>query len=431
MRCAAALAPPARPGPGPRARRAPGDGRGRGDLTRRPRGPPAGRAGKEADKLNKHSKTRRRRLSYAGSAGLDSESDDELELGGSNPLNQGEEDIRTKTGRRRRGSFRMEEDKNVDTMPASYSEEADLMTLEIEGTKVKVMVSLTCLAGQEPSYKKTNQDNGFVKQYFQGANDAGLYAVFDGHGPYGHYVSRKLKNGMQATVANQLEQTNTVPEALINSFLEIDGELKNGEINVDFSGSTAVVAHLKNNVLTTAWVGDSRGVLAQEIDNDLQAMDLTVDHKPITPEENERILKTGGRVERLVDELGEQVGPFRVWLSNAWVPGLAMSRALGDRLAHKAGVISTPDTFIHEITLKDRFIVLASDGVWEFIGSEEAVSIVARCYTPAEACEKLAAEARQRWLVEECGVVDDITVLIVAFAEVEEDSGEEGGDALA
>ena len=64
----------------------------------------------------------------------------------------------------------------------------------------------------------------------------------------------------------------------------------------------------------------------------------------------------------------------------------------------------------------------------EFIGSEEAVSIVARCYTPAEACEKLAAEARQRWLVEECGVVDDITVLIVAFAEVEEDSGEEGGE---
>lgn len=38
---------------------------------------------------------------------------------------------------------------------------------------------------------------------------------------------------------------------------------------------------------------------------------------------------------RLVDELGQPIGPFRVWLQRAWVPGLAMSRAIGDVLAHK------------------------------------------------------------------------------------------------
>lgn len=37
---------------------------------------------------------------------------------------------------------------------------------------------------------------------------------------------------------------------------------------------------------------------------------------------------------RLVDEAGEPIGPFRVWLQYAWIPGLAMSRALGDLLAH-------------------------------------------------------------------------------------------------
>jgi hypothetical protein len=39
-------------------------------------------------------------------------------------------------------------------------------------------------------------------------------------------------------------------------------------------------------------------------------------------------------VDRLVDETGQPMGPYRVWLEYAWLPGLAMSRALGDRLAH-------------------------------------------------------------------------------------------------
>lgn len=38
---------------------------------------------------------------------------------------------------------------------------------------------------------------------------------------------------------------------------------------------------------------------------------------------------------RLVDENGQPMGPFRVWLQYAWIPGLAMSRALGDVLAHQ------------------------------------------------------------------------------------------------
>lgn len=37
---------------------------------------------------------------------------------------------------------------------------------------------------------------------------------------------------------------------------------------------------------------------------------------------------------RLVDEMGAPIGPYRVWLEYAWLPGLAMSRALGDQLAH-------------------------------------------------------------------------------------------------
>ena len=45
---------------------------------------------------------------------------------------------------------------------------------------------------------------------------------------------------------------------------------------------------------------------------------------------------------RLVDELGQPIGPFRVWLQRAWVPGLAMSRAIGDVLAHKYALQPPP-----------------------------------------------------------------------------------------
>jgi len=80
-------------------------------------------------------------------------------------------------------------------------------------------------------------------------------------------------------------------------------------------------------------------------------------------------------------------------------------------------VIPNPDVRVHTIHPSDRFFILATDGVWEFISSDEAVSIVAKSYSPEEACEALAKSARKRWITEEEGVVDDITIVVVAFRE--------------
>jgi hypothetical protein len=55
----------------------------------------------------------------------------------------------------------------------------------------------------------------------------------------------------------------------------------------------------QGNALTTAWVGDSRGVLGRHSGvGGWQAVDLTADHKPTNPKERERILRSQGRVER-------------------------------------------------------------------------------------------------------------------------------------
>lgn len=83
-------------------------------------------------------------------------------------------------------------------------------------------------------------------------------------------------------------------------FVEVDKALANSRIDCEFSGSTAVVAFLKAKTLTTAWVGDSRGVLGRAGKNGqgFEAVSLTKDHKPMMPEEKARIVASNGRVER-------------------------------------------------------------------------------------------------------------------------------------
>lgn len=56
-----------------------------------------------------------------------------------------------------------------------------------------------------------------------------------------------------------------------------------------------------------------------------------------------------------------------MWLADEDIPGLAMSRSFGDIVASQAGVICEPEILSFELTEEDKFIVLASDGVWEFL----------------------------------------------------------------
>lgn len=280
-------------------------------------------------------------------------------------------------------------------------------------------------AGREPGYKKTNQDSCFAFEKYISEDEA-LFGAMDGHGPHGHLVSAFVKQHLPILLVDHLSGADGggddggagggAARALAEGFLEVDARLGASRIDCEFSGSTCVVAYLRGNQLTTAWVGDSRGVLGRATaGGGWQAVDLTSDHKPTDPAERERILRSQGRVERLVDETGQPMGPHRVWLQYAWVPGLAMSRALGDQLAHQVGVCSEPDHRHLSLGPADHFMVLASDGVWEFITSQEAVELVGAAGDVEDACRALVDEAYQRWLLEEEGVVDDITAVVVRF----------------
>lgn len=59
-------------------------------------------------------------------------------------------------------------------------------------------------------------------------------------------------------------------------------------------------------------------------------------------------------------------------------------------LCHRVGVTSEPDHTSVELIPQDKFIILASDGVWEFISSKEAVDIVAQFDSAEEACRQVS-----------------------------------------
>ena len=206
-------------------------------------------------------------------------------------------------------------------------------------------------------------------------------------------------------------------------------------IDTNFSGTTLVLIVIRGHSMTIANIGDSRITLGKKINNNvggnlpaveftdrsLLAIRLTVDHKPDIPSEKERILKSGGRVFAVEYEDGCK-GPERVWLSNMNIPGLAMSRSLCDQVAHTVGVSSFPECFerILEPSL-DSVLIIATDGLWEFISDQEAMDIVAKAAEPSAAVNALIREATVRWLAKE-KVVDDISVCVAFLLGYSSDS---------
>jgi serine/threonine protein phosphatase PrpC len=108
-----------------------------------------------------------------------------------------------------------------------------------------------------------------------------------------------------------------------------------------FSGTTCCTVLLEGRRLISANVGDSRAII---VNSQGKIKELTRDHKPDINEEKARILANGGRVTTLrKDKTGQPTGPKRVYLKNEDIPGLAMSRSLGDYVAHSVGVSAEPE----------------------------------------------------------------------------------------
>merc|ERR1712060_543635 len=181
---------------------------------------------------------------------------------------------------------------------------------------------------------------------------------------------------------------------------------------------------LKTNLLYVAHVGDSRAALQHYKPKKEPTVDeLTVDHKPNLPEEKKRIENSNppGRV------VFDGYYNYRVFAKEGMYPGLNMSRALGDIVAHKeAGLTAMPDVKRIDIGKEkegtDKLLLyVCTDGVWEFVNCKDVHGIVGKSLeeSPSAWGDKgpsflLAKESYQRWMQDSDNEVsDDITAIIV------------------
>ncbi|KAF1763606.1 hypothetical protein GCK72_011873 [Caenorhabditis remanei] len=153
-----------------------------------------------------------------------------------------------------------------------------------------------------------------------------------------------------------------------------------GEVPGEDSGTTACVVLVGNKKVIVANAGDSRAILCRAG----KAIDLSVDHKPEDEVETARIHAAGGAIED-----GRVNG------------GLNLSRALGDhayKKNHKMElkdqmITAFPDIKIEDLTADDEFLVVACDGIWNSMESQQVVDfvrdLIAKGKTCAEICDAL------------------------------------------
>ena len=308
-------------------------------------------------------------------------------------------------------------------------EEPKKISVIKNGKKISQIDSLSQKGFAGQGVKKENQDRYFIHYNLNNETSSIFMGVCDGHGLYGHEVSEYLSSILPKELDSLLkvqstpsisdlpiEEINTI---ITNTFIKVNSNIILCDtLDTSFSGSTCSSLIITPSKLICANAGDSRCVIGKQSKNgEWSSCNLSRDHKPTEPDELKRILASGGRIEAYKDQNGNHIGPERVWVAGEDVPGLAMSRSFGDDVAQSVGVIAVPEIVHTEIKEEDKFIVIASDGIWEFISSDECVKMIKDYYIEGDisgALKMLYKEASKRWIMEE-EVIDDITVIIVFF----------------
>ncbi|KAL7423596.1 Protein phosphatase 2C 2 [Cryptotrichosporon argae] len=234
-----------------------------------------------------------------------------------------------------------------------------------------------------------------------------LIGVFDGHG--GSTVAKFAGTTMHKRLSTlDAFKKGDYEAALKQAFLKTDEDLRADPTFInDPSGCTAVVGLITTDGrIIVANSGDSRSVLGYKGD----AKAMSNDHKPTNKEETARITAAGGFV-----EFGRVNG------------NLALSRALGDfefkhnftLPAEQQIVTADPEIITHKIDGEEEFLVLACDGIWDCLSSQQVVDFVRRAVANGDDLGKICEDLMVKCLAtdSETGGIgcDNMTVVVVAL----------------
>ena len=139
-------------------------------------------------------------------------------------------------------------------------------------------------------------------------------------------------------------------------------------------------------------VGDSRAI---KCNKDNIAEQLSLDHKPNSPEEKRRIDELGGTIE---------------YDGSDWrIKGLSLSRAFGD-LDCLPYVTHLPQVYKYNINPNDKFILFACDGLWDVLSNQDAIEYVNQLLLDKKFKGNYSKELAEHAINK--GSLDNITVIV-------------------
>eukprot|EP00002_Diphylleia_rotans_P018272 TRINITY_DN3542_c0_g1_i2.p1 TRINITY_DN3542_c0_g1~~TRINITY_DN3542_c0_g1_i2.p1 ORF type:complete len:509 (+),score=104.70 TRINITY_DN3542_c0_g1_i2:181-1707(+) len=284
-----------------------------------------------------------------------------------------------------------------------------------------------------------NQDALLSEQNMKGIQNTALFAVFDGHGVGGDQVAHFAKDNLYRIFLElygndgQPTPDAEIPVLLEKCFVDTQDLMEKTGNQFLLAGTTASAVLIQNRKIFIAHVGDSRVVIGRECmcclplmnakQKDMSSSEITcahitaisttIDHRVgEIPEERERVEKAGGAVMMDPGLPPDALDEVRIYAQGQTYPGLVTTRTLGDVLAHGLGVISNPDVSSKVLDKHDKVLILASDGVWDILSSQEAINLVCQYDDPIEATNALIAECIKGWS-DEYDAGDNVSAIVL------------------
>ena len=330
--------------------------------------------------------------------------------------------------------------KSFNELDNSYNINRINRTLNAISDKYRILWGGKSQAGKDSNGNtKINQDAFKVYENVNCIRNFNIFILSDGHGKDGHHVShftvenltKKIISHPSISILFDLDQIYRKLkehnyQIIKNIFSEIDKYLsEQKQYDTYTSGATCVLIIQIGNKIICANLGDSRAILIYEDSNNnnesnllnTKVYPLSLESKPDLPSEKKRIINCGGEVHRGKNRKGIYAGPMRVFPKGESYSGLAMSRSLGDFKMKKYGVINEPSFVEYNLDEFSKYIVLCSDGVWDFMDNENVMKIGNKHYlnnNPNGFCEEIIGNAAYWWEKEDI-IIDDITALIIFF----------------
>lgn len=283
-------------------------------------------------------------------------------------------------------------------------------------------VAATCCKGRKSKGDcSVGQDNFLIAKL---PNEWMVLCVFDGHGVDGHWPAQRITETvphfLQEEPCAEWLKSGDADKALTHAFKEAEAELEAFAVemgkDLDLCGSTATVALIpkSRDAVWVATVGDSRAILLDQ----RRVLHETSDHKATRKDEAERIKSAGGRV--INTEYDDGTEDSRITPKDLVSPQIAISRSMGDLIFKDSGVTAEPE-IVHwsSFSNHETYLVICSDGVWEFLSSEDVQNFLrdslANTSSAPEVANGLLHLAQKTWKQHEAFYCDDITVVLASL----------------